>query len=82
MTTRRKVKDFDTIETRLDEAAIADIVDTMEPYQFPIGDALREVGGRIRWKRWLTNSAIVSVVCIVGVIGFGFIFYFIEKMFL
>jgi hypothetical protein len=75
----RKVKDLDTKETRLLEGDIIDMVDTLRPPRIPIADALRVIDRR---NRWVTNSAIISVVTIVGVVGFGLIFYLIEKLFL
>lgn len=75
----RKAKDLDTKETRLLEGDIIDMVDTLQPPRIPIADALRAIDRR---NRWVTNSAIISIVTIVGVVGFGLIFYLIEKLFL
>lgn len=80
MTTRiRKVKDLDTKETRFLEGDIIEMVDTSHPPRIPLADALRVIDRR---NRWVTNGAIISIVTIVGVIGFGLIFYLIEKLFL
>jgi len=80
MTTRiRKVKDLDTKESRFLESDIIEMVDTLDAPRIPLADALKVIDRR---NRWVTNSAIISIVTIVGVVGFGLIFYLIEKLFL